>query len=89
MFYLTERVHFSLGDIIHIRFYETRRHSVATQLANKNVSVYQIQNILGHTTIKTTEKYMHKNFDSLRGALSNLSLQKEPQDISTIKKEKK
>lgn len=72
-----------------VRLYDATRHSVASQLANQNVSVYHIQNLLGHTTIKTTEKYMHKNISSLKTALSNLSLQKEPQNISTLKKEKK
>ena len=72
-----------------IRLYDATRHSVASQLANQNVSIFQIQNILGHTTIKTTEKYMHKNLDSLRGALSHLSLSDNSKAIHKLEKKEK
>lgn len=72
-----------------IRLYDATRHSVASQLANQNVSIFQIQNILGHTTVKTTEKYMHKNIDSLRGALSHLSLSDNSKAIHKIDKSRK
>ena len=57
-----------------IRFYDITRHSVASQLADKNVSSFLIKNLLGHSTITTTEKYMHKNINGMRTAISLLSL---------------
>ena len=39
--------------------YHDLRHSFASHLAMAGVSVWKIQNILGHSDIKTTMRYMH------------------------------
>ena len=57
-----------------VRLYDATRHSVGSQLANSGESSFKIQNILGHTDIRTTEKYTHSNVDSLRATISKLSL---------------
>lgn len=59
-----------------VRCYDATRHSLGSQLANLGESVYKISKILGHSTIKMTEKYMHKDIESLRSTLSKLSLKK-------------
>ncbi|WP_419177090.1 tyrosine-type recombinase/integrase [Desulfosediminicola sp.] len=44
------------------------RHTMATQLLNANADLVSIQEILGHTKIKTTQHY---------SKLSNLKVQKD------------
>jgi hypothetical protein len=34
------------------------RHTFATDLANTNVSVYELKNLLGHESIATSQRYM-------------------------------
>lgn len=38
----------------------TLRHSYATHLLERNVSIIVVKKLLGHTCIKTTEKYLHR-----------------------------
>lgn len=54
-----ERIHF-----------HTLRHSFASNLAQKGVSLYIIKELLGHSSIATTEIYAHLNLDSLREAIN-------------------
>lgn len=44
------------------------RHSFASFLVNGGRSLYEVQKILGHTQIKTTQRYAHLSQDSLRSA---------------------
>ncbi|GIH91995.1 tyrosine-type recombinase/integrase [Planobispora siamensis] len=37
----------------------TNRHTAASRLVQMGVPIFQVQNILGHETIKTTEQYSH------------------------------
>ncbi len=57
-----------------LRLYEATRHSVASQLVNNGVTLFKVSKLLGHSSIKTTEKYAHSNIESLRTELSILSL---------------
>jgi len=50
------------------------RHSVASQLVNSGVSLFQVSKILGHSSTKMTEKYSHADLESLKVQLSKLSL---------------
>lgn len=59
-----------------VRCYDATRHSLGSQLANSGESVFVISKILGHSSLKMTEKYMHKDLESLRSTLSKLSLKK-------------
>ncbi|BBP45107.1 integrase [Thiosulfatimonas sediminis] len=44
------------------------RHSFASFLVNGGRSLYEVQKILGHTQVKTTQRYAHLSQDSLRSA---------------------
>ncbi len=46
------------NDLRHIRFHDLR-HSCATLLLKKGISLREIQDWLGHSSSKTTERYSH------------------------------
>lgn len=70
-----------------LRLYDASRHSYASQLVNKGVSLYKVSRLLGHSTIKTSEKYSHTNLDSLRIELISITLNKKTvTDLSSAKK---
>ncbi|OGU85860.1 MAG: hypothetical protein A2279_07270 [Stygiobacter sp. RIFOXYA12_FULL_38_9] len=48
------------------------RHSFASNLAQRGVSIYTIKELLGHSSITTTQIYSHLNMDSLREAVNKL-----------------
>lgn len=49
--------------------FHSLRHSFASNLAQKGVSLYTIKELLGHSSISTTEIYSHLNLDSLKEAI--------------------
>jgi site-specific recombinase XerD len=49
--------------------FHTLRHSFASNLAQRGVSLYTIKELLGHTSISTTEIYSHLNVDTLKEAM--------------------
>ena len=50
------------------------RHSFASLLVNAGRSLYEVQTLLGHTQIKTTQRYAHLSTTSLRSASNEISL---------------
>ena len=46
------------------------RHSFASFLVNSGRSLYEVQKILGHTQIKTTQRYAHLSQDTLLDAVN-------------------
>jgi integrase len=44
------------------------RHSFASILVNNGVSIYEVQNLLGHDSINTTKRYAHLAPETLRKA---------------------
>ena len=44
------------------------RHTMATRLVEEKVPLNIVQGILGHSSIETTRKYLHKNEDIERAA---------------------
>lgn len=44
------------------------RHTVASRLVKSGVDLYKVAKLLGHKTIKTTERYAHLDIEDLRGA---------------------
>jgi len=61
-----------------VRFHDLR-HSCASLLVNMRVPLEVIRDILGHTTVKTTERYAHLDTAAQRTALSLLSGQIAPE----------
>jgi integrase/recombinase XerC len=52
--------------------FHTLRHSFASNLVQKGVSLYTIKELLGHSSISTTEIYSHLNMETLREAIKKL-----------------
>jgi integrase len=48
------------------------RHSFASALVNSGMTLYDVKEILGHTNIKTTERYAHLNNTRLKAASSTV-----------------
>lgn len=42
------------------------RHSFASAMVNQGVPIYDVQKLLGHSDVKTTERYAHLSIDRLR-----------------------
>lgn len=49
------------------------RHSYASFLVNAGRSLYEVQRLLGHTQIKTTQRYAHLSHDTLLDATNAAS----------------
>ena len=58
-----------LGDV---RMHDLR-HSFASRLVNKGVSLYVVQNLLGHSSAAMTQRYAHLAKDTLKGAANLVS----------------
>ena len=52
--------------------FHSLRHSFASNLVQRGVSLYKIKELLGHSSITTTEIYSHLDLDSLRDAIKTL-----------------
>lgn len=48
------------------------RHSVGSLLASKNINLRQIQDFLGHGSIKSTERYSHLQYESKENSIDVL-----------------
>lgn len=53
--------------------YHTLRHSTGSLLAQKGVSLYTIQKILGHSSPSVTQIYAHMQIDTLREAINQIN----------------
>ncbi len=60
-----------LNEDIH---FHTLRHSFASHLAIKGVPIITIKELLGHSSIVTTEIYSHVNLKSLQDAIDHLKV---------------
>jgi len=64
------------GIIKSFRLYDASRHSFGSQLIDKGANPYRVSKLMGHSSIKTTEKYyLHNEIKSLRTDLEKLSIQ--------------
>jgi integrase len=59
-----------------LRKYDACRHSFATNLASSDTPLQTIKNLLGHTSIRTTERYTHADISRMRADLKKLTLKK-------------
>jgi integrase len=64
----TARIQAGLADV---RIHDLR-HSFASFLVNAGRSLYEVQKILGHTQIKTTQRYAHLSQDTLIEAANSV-----------------
>jgi len=55
-----------------VRFHSLR-HSFASWLVQKGASLYQVQQLLGHSDYRTTAIYAHMDVESLTSAVDKLS----------------
>jgi site-specific recombinase XerD len=70
------KVRKAVGISSDLRLYDATRHSFASQLREAGVSIEDLKDHLGHTSIKTTLKYAHGSLSSMRANLEKLSLKK-------------
>ncbi len=68
--------------------FHTLRHSFASNLAQKGVPLYTIKELLGHSSITTTEIYSHLNIDCLREAVGRLDTRGERQEVKGESKDR-
>jgi site-specific recombinase XerD len=71
-----DKVRKAVGISSDLRLYDATRHSFASQLREAGVSIEDLKDHLGHTSIKTTLKYAHGSLSSMRANLEKLSLKK-------------
>ncbi|MHB8579913.1 MAG: tyrosine-type recombinase/integrase [Ignavibacteriaceae bacterium] len=69
--------------------FHSLRHSFASNLVQKGVSLYKIKELLGHSSITTTEIYSHLDLDSLREAIKTLDDSSEQLSIQLTTRNKK
>jgi integrase len=58
-----------LAGLPEVRVHDLR-HSFASFLINAGRSIYEVQKILGHTQLKTTQRYSHLSQDTLLAAMN-------------------
>ena len=61
------------ADLQDVRIHDVR-HSYASFLVNAGRSLYEVQRLLGHTQIKTTQRYAHLSHDTLLAAANAASV---------------
>lgn len=54
----------------------TLRHTAFTMLLNKGVNLAVIQQLAGHKSLSTTERYLHVQFADIRDAVNRISLER-------------
>jgi site-specific recombinase XerD len=52
--------------------YHKIRHTFASHLVDSGVSLYKVQNLLGHSSVSTTQIYSHLSQERLKSALEQL-----------------
>lgn len=65
------------------------RHSFASYVINQGHSLYEVQKLLGHTQVKTTQRYAHLSHDSLLNAADSATASvpwdREAREVESVK----
>jgi integrase len=69
VFYAWDTARKSVG-LSDVRMHDLR-HSFASLLINSGRTLYEVQHILGHTQVKTTQRYAHLSHDTLLAAANS------------------
>jgi site-specific recombinase XerD len=67
------RRYIELGKMNSKLNFHSLRHTFASWLVQKGVSIYEVSKLLGHADIKTTQIYAHLRSDDLRDAVELLN----------------
>lgn len=67
-----------------LRLYDATRHSFASNLVNSGSTIYKVSKLLGHSSVKMTEKYAHSEIKNLRADIYKLSLNRHQTVIKGI-----
>ncbi len=67
-----------------LRLYDATRHSFASNLVNSGSTIYKVSKLLGHSSVKMTEKYAHSNIENLRIDIQKLSLNRHQTVIKEV-----
>lgn len=83
---VVDKLGFNLGikDRRNKVVFHTLRHTFASWLAMSGIDIYTIKNLMGHSTIKMTERYAHFQESSLKKAITVFD-----QSLETFKNETK
>ena len=68
-----------------LRLYDATRHSFASNLVNSGSSIYKVSKLLGHSSVKMTEKYAHSEVENLRMDMQKLSLNRPQTGLNKVK----
>ena len=60
------------AELADVRIHDLR-HSTASFLVNAGRTLYEVQHILGHTQVKTTQRYAHLSHDTLLAATNSIN----------------
>lgn len=59
------------AGIVNFRFHDLR-HTAATRMLDKGANIRTVQDILGHSSVKVTERYTHTNAKNKKSAVELL-----------------
>ncbi len=54
--------------------FHSLRHTFATWLVQEGVSIYEVQQLLGHSSISVTQVYSHLAASELHGAVNKIQV---------------
>jgi site-specific recombinase XerD len=72
---------FRIASLVGIVLESALRHTFATWLVQKGVSIFEVQKLLGHSDIKVTQIYSHLAASDLHGAVNRIFVQNVDEDI--------
>jgi integrase len=78
------RIRTKVGMETSVRLYDATRHSFASNHLNNGTSIYKVSKLMGHSSVKMTEKYGHSDVEGLRVDIHKLTLNRHQTVIKEI-----